>query len=277
MIPFTKMHGLGNDFLVVLEADVAGRDLTALAQQMCQRHTGVGADGLLVVCCEEDALRMRIFNADGSEAEMCGNGIRCFARYAWDKGLVQDVKFIVHTLAGDVCPGLILKEGEVTAVTVDMGVPQKERAAIPMTGKEADARLGRIDALGSSWELSSLRMGVPHTLIWIDDNLEQVDMAGLGAAIEKHEWFPQRTNVSFVQPVDVNTLRMRTWERGAGMTLACGTGACAAAVAAYDLGLVLEEVTVELVLGTLQVLLHANGHVRMTGPAAYVCEGTWLD
>ena len=270
---FTKMHGLGNDFLVIDARQLdAGTDFAALARRLCDRHTGVGADGLLLVLPSETAdVRMRIINSDGSEPEMCGNGIRCFARYAFEQGVVQKSAFTVETLAGPVRPELLLTDGRVHAVRVDMGVPLTDRADIPAVG-EGTCLDVPLEAGGEALAVSSVRVGVPHTIVFVDD-IERAPVERLGPLIEHAPLFPQRTNADFVQVLDGRTVALRTWERGCGPTLACGTGACSTAVVCALTGRTGRSVDVRIALGTLHVDWAADGHVYMTGPAAYVCTG----
>ena len=265
---FTKMHGLGNDFLV-FEDDGQGRDWNSLAAKLCTRRLSVGGDGILVVLPSDKAdIRMRIINADGSEAEMCGNGIRCFAKYVYERGIVKKADMAVETLAGIIRPRLILEGGRVADVCVDMGRPLYDRADIPMTG-EGDAIDVDIEAAGRTVRISSLLMGVPHTMVLVDD-LDALDAAALGPAIERHEMFPRKTNVNFVQVLDRENIRVLTWERGAGLTLACGTGSCASAVMTYKKGLTGPKVAVHLKAGRLIIECLEDGRVLMTGPAQEV-------
>ena len=265
---FTKMHGLGNDFLV-FEDDGQGRDWNSLAAKLCTRRLSVGGDGILVVLPSDKAdIRMRIINADGSEAEMCGNGIRCFAKYVYERGIVKKADMAVETLAGIIRPRLVLEGGRVADVCVDMGRPLFDRADIPMKG-EGDAFDVDIEAAGRTVRISSLLMGVPHTMVLVDD-LDAADAAVLGPAIERHEMFPRKTNVNFVQVLDRENIRVLTWERGAGLTLACGTGSCASAVMTYKKGLTGPKVAVHLKAGRLIIECLEDGRVLMTGPAQEV-------
>ena len=269
---FSKMHGLGNDFLI-FEDDGTGRDWNVLAADVCRRRLSVGGDGIMVVLPSDSAdIRMRIINADGSEAEMCGNGIRCFAKYVYEHGIIGKADMTVETLAGIIRPKLCLQDGAVTGVSVDMGTPTFDRAAIPMTGK-GEAFDVDIEAAGQTLRISSLLIGVPHTVVQVDD-LDAVDMARLGPAVETHSIFPRKTNVNFVQIIDKGRIRMQTWERGAGLTMACGTGACASVVALNRLGLLDPEATVQLAAGELHIALMDDGRVIMTGPAAHVFDAT---
>jgi diaminopimelate epimerase len=269
------MHGLGNDFVLVdALAEELPADLASLARQVCHRRFGIGADGLILVLPSTcAALRMRIFNPDGSEPEMCGNGIRCFARYAYEAGLVKAPEFQVETLAGIIRPQLILDGEQVTGVRVDMGVPRLEREQIPMTGQGTPVLDEPITVAGTTWPGTCLSMGNPHCVFFVDD-IESTPVSTTGPAVEEHPLFPQRTNVEFIQVLGAGELKMRVWERGAGETMACGTGACAAAVAGVLTGRSSREVTVHLAAGDLQVEWSAeDNHVYMTGPAVAVFRG----
>lgn len=269
---FTKMHGLGNDFLV-FEDDGTNRDWNALAAKLCTRRLSVGGDGILIVLPSGEAdIRMRIINADGSEAEMCGNGIRCFAKYVYERGIVKKADMTVETLAGTIRPKLLIEDGKVADVCVDMGRPLFDRASIPMEGA-GSAFDADIEAAGRKVCISSLLMGVPHTMVLTDD-IDATDAAVMGPAIERHPIFPRRTNVNFVQVLDSENIRVLTWERGAGLTLACGTGSCASAVATYKKGLTGPKVTVHLSVGRLIIECLPDGRVLMTGPAQEVYTAT---
>lgn len=273
---FTKMHGLGNDFLVIDARGMHGVDFNALAPQLCDRHTGVGGDGLLLVQNSDTAdVRMRIVNSDGSEAEMCGNGIRCFAKYVYEQGVVKKTAFSVETLAGVMRPALLIEDGAVTGVRVDMGRPFLNCEEIPVegTGRCIDREL---TVNGQTLRFTSVLVGVPHTMIFVDD-LTKTDIAGLGSAVERAPIFPRRTNVNFVEVVDDHTVRSRTWERGCGRTLACGTGACSTAVACALTGRTGRSVDVQIELGTLHIDWAANDHVYMTGPAEVAFTGETTD
>lgn len=271
----TKMHGLGNDFILVLAEDIKGYDLPGLARVLCARRVNVGADGLIIVQSSSEAdIRMRIFNSDGSEAEMCGNGIRCFARYVFDNGIVPKNEMTVSTLAGVMRPVLHFNGGQVSGVTVDMGSPEFQNEKIPVIS-DFPAISNRIEALGKEIEVSTILMGVPHTIVYVKDP-EELDVRIFGPAIEAHSAFPQKTNVNFVQVLDRNTLRIETWERGAGLTLACGTGSCAAAVVSAVKGFIQKKVNVLTKTGKLVIEYKDTGKVLMTGPAEYVFTGEVL-
>ncbi len=262
---FTKMHGLGNDFLI-FEDDGKERDWNALAAKLCQRRLSVGADGIMIVMPSQIAdIRMRIINADGSEAEMCGNGIRCFAKYIYERGIVKKTDMAVETLAGVIRPRLVVEDGKVADVSVDMGSPVFERENIPMAG-EGSAFDVPLEAAGQTIVISALLMGVPHAVVLTED-IEGLDTVDLGPAIEKHSLFPRKINVNFVQIMDRGNIRILTWERGAGFTLACGTGSCASVVALHKKGLIDATATVHLTTGRLVIELLEDGRVIMAGPA----------
>ncbi len=276
---FSKMHGLGNDFIVIDARGKEDLDYNNLAKRMCHRYIGVGADGLLLVLDSDVAdIRMRIINSDGSEAEMCGNGIRCFSKYVFEREIVKATKFKVETLAGIIEPELILNEyGLVEKVKVNMGKPSLKRKDIPMQGDpESDAINTSIEVDGKEYKITSLLMGVPHTVLFVDD-VEKVDIYTLGPKIERHEAFPRKTNVNFVQVIDKNNIKVRTWERGAGATFACGTGSCASVIASNLNGYTERKANVHLYFGTLEIEWQEDGTVFMTGPAEEVFVGEYLD
>ena len=266
----TKMHGLGNDFIVFFDEGTIELDVTDMAQRLCDRHTGIGADGLVIVMPSEVAdVRMRIINSDGSEAEMCGNGIRCFAKYAYDRKIITKDIFTVETLAGIMTPEIIAEDGVAKLVKVNMGKPTFTASAIPMAVEAEKVIDYTIDVDGTFYVVSSVLLGVPHTEVFVDD-VQTVPLTVLGPKIEKHPLFPKGTNVNFVQVVNENTVKVGTWERGAGATLACGTGSCSSAVMAHEKGLTGRSVDVQLYLGTLHIDYDEDGTVYMTGPAAEV-------
>jgi diaminopimelate epimerase len=269
---FTKMHGLGNDFLL-FEDDGSGRDWNEAAKSLCRRRLSVGGDGILVMLPSDVAdLKMRIINADGSEAEMCGNGIRCFAKYAYEEGIVCKTNLSVETLAGIMHPRLYVQNGMITGVRVDMGMPSFKRADIPMKGEGSSQDID-IEAAGRKFRISSVLMGVPHTILLTDD-LASLDITALGPAIEKHELFPRKTNVDFIKIIDRENISMRTWERGADETMACGTGACASVVVLSAKGVIEKKTNVHLAAGDLLVEYLEEGSVMMTGPATTVYKAT---
>ena len=276
---FVKMHGLGNDFVFIEDKTGQDKDYTALARAMCNRHTGIGADGLIVIVDSRVAdVRMRIINSDGSEAEMCGNGIRCFAKYVYDSGIIEKKRFTVETPAGIMEPEITVgADNKAKLITINMGRPSFNRSEIPMEG--ADGRVLNEDLCvdGENWKITSLLMGVPHTVTYVDD-VDSVDIEKIGPLFEKHEAFPKHTNINFAQQMDDRTVKVRTWERGAGATLACGTGSCSVAVASFLNGRTGREVDIQLPLGTLHIeYREEDGNVYMTGPAAVSFTGTWSD
>jgi len=264
---FTKMHGLGNDFIFFENPDNQEMDYPTLAIKLCHRQLGIGADGIIAVLPSEVAdLRMRIINADGSEANMCGNAIRCYAKYAFERGLVRSKTFRIETFAGIIIPEVIVENGKVVSVRVNMGAPDIRRTAIPMLGDELAAINVMLPIDDNEINITSVLMGVPHTMIFVDD-LESVDVKSFGQMVEKHPFFPKGTNVNFVEVVDRNRVKLRTWERGAGATLACGTGSCATAVASILNEHTDRTVVIELQYGELLIDWAENGTVYMTGPA----------
>lgn len=268
----TKMHGLGNDFIIIDNRDGAIKNANALAKELCERRLSVGADGLIAVENSKSAdTRMRIYNSDGSEAEMCGNGIRCFAAYVYDKGIVKKESFSVETLAGIMKPSMILENGIATGVKVDMGSPSFKAKDIPASCE--DPLRNRINVMGREINVYSCLMGVPHTVVIVDDEeVYDKDFDALAKEIEKHEVFEKNTNVNFAKIIDRNTVKVRTWERGAGPTLACGTGSCATVCILNELGKVEKDCEVILHAGKLRV--EYLDTVYMTGPAQYVFEGS---
>ena len=273
---FTKWQGCGNDFIVVDFLEEAPVDFASLAVRMCDRHFGVGADGLMVVCPSKTAdVRMREFNPDGTEPEMCGNGIRCFARYLYDYGRVRKERFTVETIAGTMVPRIVRENGAVTAVEVDMGMPVLMGDAIPVAGFGAERVVAQpITVDGKEYAMTCVSMGNPHCVIFVED-AEGFPLAELGAKFEQHEMFPRKINTEFVEVRSRTHARMRVWERGAGITLACGTGTCAV-LAAGVLNDVLDRAAqIEVDGGVIHVAWHADGHIFMTGPAEPVFTGVW--
>lgn len=270
---FYKMHGLGNDFIIIQEQVDDARDYSVLAQKLCHRNTGIGADGLLVVLPSRQAdIKMRIINNDGSEANMCGNGIRCFARFVWEQKILTKHEFAVETKAGVIYPHLTVLNDKVTEIRVNMGKPFLKRSQIPMIGPDEAVIAETITEEGEKYTITSLLMGVPHTIIFVD-KISNQEVLALGPKIEKHRLFPEHTNVNFVEILNDSEIRVRTWERGAGMTLACGTGCCASVVAAVLNKRTKPEVTVHLGLGDLKIEYAQDGFVYMSGPASYICSG----
>ncbi len=273
---FTKVQGLGNDFILIEAFNgLPSADLAGLARSICHRHFGVGADGLVLLRPSQIAdFRMQIINSDGSEAEMCGNAIRCAAKYAYEHGLCRWTELSVETLAGIMQIKLAVKEGCVESVTADMGLPILDPERIPMQTEQNPAVLVPVRAGEKVYRVTALLMGVPHAVVFVPD-LEKVDIAQDGYALEKHAVFPRGTNVEFVRVVNPELVKVKVWERGAGLTLACGTGACAVAVACVLNGLTEDQITVALPGGALHVHWRNHQRVLMTGPAVEVFSGDW--
>lgn len=274
---FTKWQGIGNDFVIVNGFQEKIENYPQKAIEICDRHFGIGADGLVIALPSEIAdFRMRIFNSDGSEAEMCGNVTRCFARYVYENGLTTKTELSIETLAGIIKPKLIFEEGQIKAVCVDMGEPRLKRGEIPMTGNAEEQAVNLPLVVGNStYDITCVSMGNPHCVIFTDE-VEELDLQALGRPIEIHPLFPRKTNVEFVKVVDRNTLRMRVWERGAGITLACGTGTCATVVAAVLNNKTEREAWVHLDGGDLFIEWRSDNHVYKTGPAVEVFRGEYL-
>ncbi len=274
-IEFTKYHGLGNDFILIDNRAESEPLISAeQAVQLCDRHFGIGADGVIFALPGRDGTdyTMRIFNSDGSEPEMCGNGIRCLAQFLSDlEGAGAKTEYRIHTLAGVMTPKL---EGE-SSVKVDMGMPQLLAAQIPTTLAESGQKVINVplEVAGQSWEVTCVSMGNPHCITFIED-VAAIPLATIGPQFEHHSAFPQRTNTEFIQVVRPDYVKMRVWERGAGVTLACGTGACAVVVAGVLTGKCDRKATVELPGGCLDIeWSQEDQRVYMTGPAQRVFKG----
>ncbi len=283
IVKFTKMHGLGNDYVYIdcFQESVSDPATTAIA--ISDRHFGIGADGLILICPPANGtdahVRMRMFNADGSEGEMCGNGVRCVAKYAYDHRLSQANPMRVQTGRGVLTLQLQVAAGKVSQVTVDMGEPILALADVPVDASRLHGAGRRhaynIEVEGTSLEAVFVSMGNPHAVIFVPD-VKAIDLEKIGPKVEHHVAFPRRINAHWVQVNSATELTMRTWERGSGITLACGTGACAVAVAAHLTGRSGRKVRINLPGGPLQVeWLEETGHVFMTGPATEVFSGRW--
>ncbi|WP_066638785.1 diaminopimelate epimerase [Desulfolucanica intricata] len=272
---FVKVHGLGNDFVLVnAMVEELPADPVNLARRVCDRHFGVGADGLVLLHKSGRAeLRMQIFNSDGSEAEMCGNAIRCVAKYAYEKQLIQKEKIRVETLAGIIVPQLIIESGIVKNVRVNMGKPVLDRAEIPMQGSAGRVISEPLKVGKETYKITAVSMGNPHVIVFVD-KLDGFPVSKIGRQIETHAVFPRKTNVEFVEILSRSEVTMKVWERGAGETMACGTGACATVVASALNGFTDRKVTVHLNGGDLLIEWADDNHVYMTGPAEEVFSGT---
>jgi diaminopimelate epimerase len=273
-IEFTKYHGLGNDFILIDNRASTEPIITSeQAVHLCDRHFGIGADGVIFALPGQDSTdyTMRIFNSDGSEPEMCGNGIRCLAQFLSElEGKDAKTHYRIHTLAGVISPRL---EAE-GSVTVDMGIPQLSAAEIPTTLAPAEQKVidTELEVAGQSWRVTCVSMGNPHCITFVED-VAAIPLETVGAQFEHHSAFPQRTNTEFIQVVRPDYLKMRVWERGAGITLACGTGACASVVAGVLAGKSDRKATVELPGGCLEIEWSQDQRVYMTGPAERVFTG----
>ena len=277
-IDFVKMHGLGNDFILIdcLNKSLGDSSfLSYLAKRLCNRNFGIGADGLMLILSSFKAdLRMRIFNSDGSEAQMCGNGIRCFAKYAYENKLVSKNKFKVETLAGIIIPELTISNNNILGVKVNMGVPKLRRREIPMSGEDTTTVMDETLKINpeQTFKITCVSMGNPHCIIFVND-VQSIPINKIGPKIENHPLFPEKTNVEFIQVLNKQEINFRVWERGAGETLACGTGACAALVAAVLNKKTDRKTTVHLPGGDLDIQWANDGYVYMTGPAELVFSG----
>lgn len=274
---FTKMQGLGNDYVYVNCFKEKINNPSELAKKISDRHFGVGSDGLIMINPSEHAdFEMEMYNADGSRGEMCGNGIRCVAKYVYDYGLTDKTEISVETLGGIKYLDLTTEDGKVKLVKVDMGKPELDPGKIPVRVKKERAVNEPLTVEGKEYRMTCVSMGNPHAVIFVDDDLEEIPLEKIGPHFENHECFPNRINTEFVRVLDRRTVQMRVWERGSGETLACGTGACAVAVACVLNGLTEDEVTVKLLGGDLQIRWDREKDVvYMTGPAEVVFDGEW--
>ena len=276
-VRFTKMHGAGNDYIYLDATGEMPEDLPELSRRMSDPHFGVGSDGLVAVMTSDIAdFRMRMFNSDGSEAEMCGNASRCIAKFVYEKGLTDSETVTLETLAGIKVLHLHVCEGVVESVTVDMGAPVLEPASVPVQSLDPKLRLAEEETVdGRTYRITGVSMGNPHGVIFVDE-IDDDLVLRQGPLLEVAPIFPAKANIEFAKVLDRSTIVMRVWERGSGETLACGTGACATAVAAALNGLTGREVDVRLRGGTLHIRWdEADGHVFMTGPAAFICDGVF--
>ena len=273
-LPFTKMHGISNDYVYVNTFSTTVTDPPSLARRLSERRTGIGGDGLILICPSPTAhARMEMYNADGSRGAMCGNGIRCVGKYVYDHGLARDNPLKIDTDSGLKVLFLELEDRSVTRVTVDMGEPILDGRQIPLAtpGQMIDQPL-TVD--GTAYQVTCVSMGNPHCVTFVED-VEPLALETLGPKFEHHPFFPDRVNTEFIQVVSPTELNMRVWERGSGETWACGTGACAAAVAAMLTDRAERRVSVHLRGGDLDIEWRtADGHVYMTGAAEEVFEGT---
>lgn len=277
MINFSKMHGAGNDFIIIRAEEISGMDYSKLAKKVCDRHFGIGADGLMVVeVSRSKDIKMNYYNSDGSLGEMCGNGIRCFAKFVYEKDIVKKEILSVETLAGTKEVKLTIDDnGKVERLLVDMGKPEIKAKAVPvMTQKETFINED-IKIENHSITVSSILMGVPHTVIFVEE-IKEDEVCEIGAIIEKCNLYPKNTNVNFAKVVDKISMKVDTWERGAGKTLACGTGVCSSVYVAYLLNYVEKKVNVEVPGGSLTIYIDDDDRVFMEGTANFICDGKLL-
>ncbi|MBQ2990567.1 MAG: diaminopimelate epimerase [Clostridia bacterium] len=274
---FTKMHGLGNDYVYVNAFEEKVENPPALARAIADRHFGVGGDGLVLIAPSNVAdFQMIMYNADGSQGEMCGNASRCVAKYVYDRGMTDKRVITLETLAGIKTLHMNVVDGAVKSVRVDMGAPVLDCEAVPCLLGSGVVKGAKISALGRTFEITPVSMGNPHGVIFLDEPLDTFDLYRYGPELEKHPAFPKKANIEFVNVISRDRLRMRVWERGSGVTMACGTGSCAVLVAASLCGLTGRKAAVELDGGVLiDEWDEETGHVFMTGPATHVFDGEY--
>ena len=274
---FTKMQGIGNDYVYVNCLQETIENPSELAKKISDRHYGVGSDGLIMINPSDKAdFEMEMYNADGSRGEMCGNGIRCVAKYVYDYGLTDKTSISVETLAGIKYLDLTVEDGKVVLVKVDMGKSMLRPEEVPVVSEKEEVIDEPITVDGQEYRMTCVSMGNPHAVVFIDQDVKEFPLETVGVKFENHERFPKRVNTEFVNVLDRHTAQMRVWERGSGETLACGTGACAVAVACALNGLTEDEVTVKLLGGDLQIKWDREKNtVYMTGPAEVVFDGEW--
>lgn len=274
---FTKMHGLGNDYVYVNAFEEQVDDPHALARAISDRHFGVGSDGLVLIAPSSVAdFQMLMYNADGSQGDMCGNASRCVAKYVYERRMTDKTTVTLETLAGVKTLHLTVSDGEVKSVRVDMGEPALVCEDVPCLLGQGMVRKAKITALDREFEITPVSTGNPHGVIFLDEPVERFDLAKYGPALETHPAFPKKANIEFVNVLAPDRLRMRVWERGSGITLACGTGSCASLVAAHVNGLCERRAAVVLDGGELiDEWDEETNHVFMTGPATFVFDGEW--
>lgn len=272
---FTKMQGLGNDYIYVNCLEETVPNPSELAVKLSNRHFGVGADGLILIKPSQKAdFEMDMYNADGSRGMMCGNGIRCVAKYVYDKGLTDKTTISIDTQAGVKYLDLTIENGKAVLIKVNMGSPSFLAEQIPVTADTKEVIAEPLTVEDRDYQITCVSMGNPHCVTFLKEDVRDLDLEKIGPFFENHKRFPDRINTEFVNVIDRKTLRMRVWERGSGETLACGTGACAVAAAAVRNGLADEEVTVHLLGGDLQICWDKEADlIYMTGPAEIVFDG----
>lgn len=272
---FTKMHGIGNDYIYVNCFEETINDPEELSIRLSRRHYSVGSDGLVLIMPSDKAdFRMRIFNADGSEAKMCGNATRCIGKFVYERGLTDKTEITLETNSGIKHLSLKAEDGIVSEISVDMGRVILDPAEIPVKASGSVFIDRPIEVGGADYSVTCVSVGNPHAVVFVDDT-DSIDIETIGPKFENHELFPDRINTEFIRPVDKTTLRMRVWERGSGETYACGTGACASVAAAVLNGLCPHDtdITVKLIGGDLKINYSSEGKITMTGPAEIVYDG----
>lgn len=273
---FTKMHGCGNDYIYIdgSREHVDAEQKPEIVKKLSDRHFGIGGDGVIFINPSEEAdFEMEMYNADGSRAEMCGNGIRCVAKYVYDKGLTENKKLTIVSAGQKKTLCLAIQDKKVILVKVNMGAPELTPNLIPVQSEREQVVDEPITVKGKEYRMTCVSMGNPHAVVFMDD-VENLEIEKIGPSFENHERFPKRTNTEFVKVIDRSTVQMRVWERGTGETLACGTGACATVVACVLNGLTEEQVTVKLLGGDLEIFWDRKANlVYMTGPATHVFDG----
>ena len=273
---FTKMHGIGNDYIYVNGAEESVPDPQELARIISDRHFGAGSDGLVIIDpISPGRFRMRMYNSDGSEGRMCGNAARCVGKYVFERGLTDCTELILDTASGERKLKLYPEEGTVKRVLVDMGIAEFSSEKIPVllnTGKGEPVHVDGVDS-----DLICVSMGNPHCVLFTDEDPEDMDIRTTGTYLEHHPVFPEGGNVEFAKVLDAQHVKMRVWERGSGETMACGTGACAVVAAGIQSGRLSGKVQVQLLGGILQVFMTDEGRVFQEGPAEFVYDGIWLE
>ena len=272
---FTKMHGCGNDYVYVDCTKKRLDNPEKVSEFVSDRHFGIGSDGLILINPSEVAdFEMAMYNADGSRGEMCGNGIRCVAKFVYDKGLTDKTTITIETLAGIKTLDLTVKNGSVETVKVNMGSPELKSELIPVVSDKEKVVDEKVTVDGVEYYITCVSMGNPHCVTFLEQDVRTLDLPKIGPSFENNEIFPKRINTEFVNIIDRTHLRMRVWERGSGETLACGTGACATAVAAIVNGYCDDTVDIELLGGHLSIQYDRDANlVFMTGPATIVYDG----
>ena len=278
MLKFTKMHGLGNDYVYIDAINQNVENRSELARFVSDRHFGIGSDGLILICKSDVAdFKMEMYNQDGSQAEMCGNGIRCVGKFVYDKGLTNKTTITVETLAGIKVLEMQEENGKIKLIKVDMGEPILEPDKIPVRSDENPVKNLILKADDKNYIFTCVSMGNPHAITFIKEDVNSFDICKYGKILEIDQAFPNKANIEFVNIIDDKSLKMRVWERGAGETLACGTGACGVAVAGFLNGYTKRDVTVNLLGGDLKIQWdEKDNHIYMIGPATTVFEGQLL-